>query len=261
LCEVKERYINYRKENEILKKRVSEINRTFDELSHIIYIKDSKLKYKSINNAFLQIAGLNFNEREVIGSSASDIFGFKEIKEVLEFEQHVLKYHEKIINKKIIIPKSNGKRTGLLSITPVFSEKNEIMELLCTINDITVLSEAIEKQELLKKIINNIEDVVWIKAFNPVRYIFISNGCEKLFGIPHHELMSNPNSILKVIHPDDIIGKCSYEDGRLYFKPGVYKARYIKTDGSIQVIESKIYETINKTGNKILYGINRCIDP
>ncbi|MCP4178113.1 MAG: helix-turn-helix domain-containing protein [bacterium] len=259
LSEINEKYTFYRNENIRLKKRLNGLNNTIDELSQIVFIKDRNYKYRVLNNAFMHMAGLQYKKEDIIGYKASDIFGLKEIQHILKYEQDVFKNRERLTNKQVIIPGSKGAKVGLLSITPILNDKNEVNEILCTINDITVLSEAIEKQNFFKKIINEMEDVVWIKSFNPVKYEFLSDSCEKIIGISKKDLTSNPNLIQKVIEPEVLKTKCSYSNGRIYFKPGVHKAKYIKPDGSSQLVESRIYATTNKKGEKILYGINRCL--
>jgi PAS domain S-box-containing protein len=235
LSEINDKYIHYREENLRLKRRLMGLNNTIDELSHIMYIKGSNFKYKILNNAFLNMTGLQYRKEDIIGYKASDIFGLREIQNILKFEQEVFNNRERITNKQVSIPGSNGNKIGLLSITPIFNDKNEVNEILCTINDITGLAEAVEKQNFFRKIINQMEDVVWIKSFTPIKYEFLSDGCNKIIGIAKRDLIKNPNLILEVIHPDDLKGKCSYENGRVYFKPGVYKTRYIRPDGSIQL--------------------------
>jgi transcriptional regulator with XRE-family HTH domain len=111
---------NYAREtnskNKLLSRQLNELQLTINNISVQIYVKDKRFRYKFVNNYFVKSVG-NYTHDEIINSTASDIFALKEIKQVMKFEQDVFSTKKPVINQKVFILGSKGKRIGLLNIS------------------------------------------------------------------------------------------------------------------------------------------------
>jgi PAS domain-containing protein len=194
---------------------------------------------------------------EIINFKNADIFGLKEMKEIAQHEKEAFKSAEKVSNKKITIPRSG--KTGLLSIVPILDKKNKAAEIVCSIKDISDISMAHEKQELLLNIINKLEVGVWIDAVEPLKHIFISEAFKKISGIDDlSKKTSGPGFWNDQILPEDRY-KIKVDKNFDFSKPVIRRFRINHGDGTIHHLEAKAYRTKNKNNKEILFGVTRDI--
>jgi len=219
-----------------------------NSIPDIIYVKDRNLKYKTINNSFLYITAGNYTKNDILNSGATDIFGYKVIEELLKLERQAIGTGEKI-SSKVTIPNTN--KTGFLTITPHLDDKGEVDEIICSITDISELTDALDRQNELVEIINELDDMIWIKKLKPKEeFKFVSAGSKSVLGYSALEMTADPETIRKNIHEDDLKRIIDTETG--YFKCGEHCIRVKDSEGIYKILDIKIF---NK--NSTYYGIVR----
>jgi transcriptional regulator with XRE-family HTH domain len=242
--------------NEIvrLKNRLTRAENLLNTLEPIIYVKDSKLKYKFINNSFIHLANSAYTKEDIVGISAENLFSHKEMEKMLAFEKRVISSGHRLLNKKTIIPNTNSMQIGILNILPHFNEKNELIEIVCTINDITEIIRVMERQEQLKEAINSLDEIVYIKPYGKnTKYIHISESTEKIYGRSANEFYNNPNLWSELIYPKDK-DFINFDQKTNNIAKGYAKYRIIHKNGSIRYVHDKMFQMTDKFGNKILFG-------
>ncbi|HJO95713.1 MAG TPA: PAS domain S-box protein [Victivallales bacterium] len=222
----------YRRQIKTLNAKLTDYENILNLAPVIIYSKDSLFHYKYVNDRFIAHTGLCSKEN-IIGSTTSKIFGFNEAKEINKYEQEVFKSNTDIYNKEIRIPGTNGKSIGLLNIIPYIDKHSNVEKILCSINDITYLKKLLDRFEKLDSLLNIMDEYIYIRTFNPTRFIYGSKGIESITGYNKIEFLNDKNLWLNLIHPDDkkeaeipdfdTEFKCCVQRYRIQHKSGIYK--------------------------------------
>lgn len=90
---------------------------------------------------------------------------------------------------------------------PIFDEKGRVSGVEGIAHDVTKKYAAEEelrkRDEILKLLVDTIEEVFWIYDLKTDQLLFISSKYEKVFGRTTESLYQNPGSFLKSVHKDD----------------------------------------------------------
>ncbi len=251
--DLKSRYIEYRLENRILKNRADKFEGIVNSLSPLVYIKNSNRQFKFVNNSYIRHTGII--REEIINFNNSDIFGLKEIHEIAEYEKVAFEQKEKISNKKITIPRSG--RIGLLSIVPNYDKNNKVIEIVCSIKDITDISTANKRREQLETAVNKLSETIWIKSLaEKEKYIFMGGGCEKISGIPQDDFYKTPEGWKTLVLKEDL-KLFKYDKDTNFISEGEYLVRIRNTKKEVRYVSVKVFRTKDADGNPLYYGIDK----
>ena len=90
---------------------------------------------------------------------------------------------------------------------PIRDEQGRVTGVEGIAHDVTTkyaAEEEMRKQdEILKLMVDTIEEVFWIHDLKADQLLFISSKYEKVYGQPVKNLYKNPGSFLKLVHPED----------------------------------------------------------
>ena len=246
-------------ENQRLQSRLFRSENILDTLDPIVYSKDIDLTYRYVNNAFLYLVSRAITKEDIIGKTALNLFFRREIQEIINYEKEVLKTGQKILNKRIVIPNTNGGRIGFLTIFPHFNLNHELVEIVCTIKDITEISKIMDRQQELEISINSLRDTIYIMPEDRSEYLFISESVTKISGRNAGDFISDSNLWYELIHPEDV----SKVKNRYHRENGIFNHsinyRILHTNGTVRWIHDEMFERKSKRGNIILFGIIRDI--
>jgi PAS domain S-box-containing protein len=236
------------KENKYLSEQNNYYKKIFNRLETFLYTKDIKLRFTEANPAF-KIA-LNISDEEILGKNNEEVF-HDDFNKITELELEVIKTGVRIRNHKIDISGYNKKKKGLLSIFPVRNKDKKITGIVCSIKDITSISNIYKNMGLLESSINKFNDVVWIKQLTPSpHYFYVSNASLTVYGRGPDEFYNNHNIWKDVIHYKDKNKAISIQ--KYSSSPITQEYRIFHPDGTIKWIRNKIY--INNREN-IIFGI------
>lgn len=250
LKELRNRIIEVGTENARLVNRINRYESLINNLSPIIYVKDVKYKYKLINSSFLHTLKGQYSYEDILGSKATDIYGYKEIAELLKHEQHAINAKEKVSNKQIKIPRTH--KVGLLSIVPRLDDHGNVTEIVCSIKDITDLSEALDIMQELEMAMNMIDQAVWIAIYNQEKnkylFTYITNNLEEIHNISIKNLNANFHEWEKPIFEKDKETFRKWLRSEKYPKELEY--RIVDSNGNIKWLFSK-----TKKMRNIVFGV------
>lgn len=164
-------YSDRRESDEILQRNEEQLQLIYNNSKDIIYllsIEDDRYRFTSVNQAFLDATGLK--TEQVIGRYVNEVIPEPSLAMVLGH------YHDAIAQRKTMQWEEttefpSGKRTGIVSVTPVFNEKGNSIKLVGTVHDITGRKRA---QEQLKKE-KDLSDSI-INSLPGIFYVFDQNG-------------------------------------------------------------------------------------
>lgn len=133
-----------------------------------------------------------------------------------EEKNEVISYYEECLNERKTYDKihriflRDGKRKTVHTKAEfVFSEQGRPLKMIGTTQDITeeykVQQELVESQTFIKKITDATPSIIASYNINSGKYVFISEGLEKLLGYERNEVTAKgANFFFDIIHPDDV---------------------------------------------------------
>jgi PAS domain S-box-containing protein len=171
LAEMLRVFAERKEAEEVLQKNEEQLQLIYNNSKDIIFllsIEDDRYRFTSVNQAFIDATGLH--AEQVIGRYVNEVIPEPSLAIVLGH------YHEAIAQRKTMqweetTEYPSGKRTGIVSITPVFNEKGDSIKLVGTVHDITGRKRA---QEQLKKE-KDLSDSI-INSMPGIFYLFDQNG-------------------------------------------------------------------------------------
>jgi transcriptional regulator with XRE-family HTH domain len=105
---LKKSNITLQKTNNMLISNLNRYTHALNEASLIFYIKDADFKYKYVNTEFMLMTDCTHAD-DLIGKKASEVFNYKDIKHILEYEKKVINDGEKLTDIEIKLPGNNKK--------------------------------------------------------------------------------------------------------------------------------------------------------
>ncbi len=242
-------------ENKILKKENGRLEAQNRSINEILYIKDKNRIIRGLNNNFLFYIGKDYTKEDVIGLKAIDIYGRKEIEDIVPLENRVFETGESIKDIKIKIPGKGKTKYGLMSIEPIFEELENVVEIAVSIKDITEVVENVAKLELLETVINKLDEQIWIMNETTHKYNFFGgSGTEKMYGHTKEEFRNDPFLWFGLIHPE-VRQKYQATKNLHTFPLGEHLIRFVHKNGSNKRIKYKAFRTYDNNNKPILYGI------
>jgi len=242
--------------NHSLKRNNIRLISIMNSINEIIYIKDIKRNFRKVNDKFILYLKPGYTQDDIIGTKSIDIFGPKEFKEIIILENTVFKSGKRIVDEKIKIPGSSGRKHGLICIEPIFDAFHKIIEIAVSIKDITLILQNTDNLELLRSICNKIEEQIWIISEHPLKYKFIGgSNVENMYGISKENIMNDPLLMVKMMHPEDR-PKYKYDSNCFPLSPGEHTFRIIDDNGSVRWIKSTVYRTFDYDNKALFYGIS-----
>ncbi len=243
--------------NRSFKKRNIRFQTIMNSIHEIIYIKDSTRRFKKVNDKFIDELMPGYTAEDIIGTKFTDIMGRKETNEIILWENHVFHSGKNIIDEKIKLPGSAGKKFGLISIEPILDDDDTVLEIAVSIKNISDIIKNLEDLELLESVSNKLDDQIWILTENPIQYRFIGGkGFEETYGISKEDFVANPKLWLDMVHPDDL-SKNDIKRSKGFFPLplGENEVRIIRKDNTVRWIKYKASRTFDVNNKPILYGI------
>ncbi|HJO96066.1 MAG TPA: helix-turn-helix domain-containing protein [Victivallales bacterium] len=137
--QLKQTCFEYQNMNMYLEKKIRRYEHILSENSSIIYVLGANNKYRYVNQAFIFMTS-KYSLENIIGYRPMEIFRKEEVKDIIRYGRIAFKEHKPIYNKEINIPRSNGVKGGLLTIHPRIGKNEKIIEIICSIQDISGVS-------------------------------------------------------------------------------------------------------------------------
>lgn len=149
------------------------------------------------------------------------------------------------------------------SIFPVKNDRQEVNEIVVILSDVTfqkqaeqILTEAHLKFQMLNlNLPGAIYEYERKSGGEKGKFIYMSQGCQEIFGIEPEVVMKDENAINNLLHPEDIFSfKKSLADSEKYRTHWQWEGRIIISN-KIKWVEAKSSLRIQPDGRRISYGV------
>ncbi|WP_340099740.1 PAS domain S-box protein [Salinibaculum salinum] len=214
-----------------------------------IYQLDTDRRIVAVNDATVELTG--YDRSELLGSEISLIMSEEDIQrgdrkvaqalkdqkddvQSLEITIHTKGGREVPCEARIAVLRRNGDFDGTVGVVRDIADQREREQKLR------------ERDELLRYLSENINDVVWITSPDSDGMSFVSAAYKEIWGQPRETLYEDSEAFLERIHPDD---RDRVEDAleRQKADPDSYDETYriVQPDGEIRWIHSRtvgVYE-------------------
>jgi PAS domain S-box-containing protein len=162
-----------------------------------------------------------------------------------------LSYEHRIINQ-------NGDTLWVKETAGVVNDHignpSRIIGIMADISSQKIAREAIENEEKLQQIVNNINGVFWLRSADRLDMLYVSPSIESLFGISQQALYDNPNLFTDAVHQKDKerVKKALAE----FIETGAFSEEYriVKPEGEIRWMVSNAFPVKNETGETIRFA-------
>lgn len=130
----------------------------------------------------------------------------------------------------------------------------KIIGLVADITQQKIAEEAIENEEKLRQIVNNIAGVFWLRSADRHDMLYVSPSIERLCGITQNELYENPDLFTESVHPDD---KEQVQKAlKKFLETGIFNEDYriVSPDGELRWMASGAFPVKNEKGETIRFA-------
>lgn len=114
--------------------------------------------------------------------------------------------------------------------------------------------EAIENEEKLRQIIENLDGVFWLRSADRQQMLYVSDAYERIYGRSKESLKNDPASFMGSMHPDDQERiRSAY---KAFLKSGKFNQEYriTRPDGEERWLNSMAFPVRNEEGEIIRYA-------
>ena len=217
-----------------------------------VFIKDLEGRYVIVNRVYEKL--LNVGEGEAIGHRAGDFLP-AETAAYLETMDRETAMWGRSTNFYHKMAFDGDERAYIVNKFPIFDEQGRVELVGGTATDITDLKQTEEalatSEELFRQLAEHIRDVFWVRDIETNKLLYIGRAYERIGGRSRDDLMTDPKSLLKYVHPDDrerITGFLTIPEGtvRLFTE----EFRIIRSDGDIRRIWARNWPVHDKEGRQ-----------
>jgi len=162
-------------------------------------------QYTYVNRAFA--SGVGKPVEDIIGKTIWDVFSRDEAEKRFKPLSEVFRTGiQKVI--EVRVPRPDGDRYYVTTITPVKNEKDETRSVICSSKDITerkrMQDHLAESEARFRNLAENARDMIYSMSLPDGKYEYVSPASLTLTGYSPQEFYENPLLIRKVIHPDSL---------------------------------------------------------
>ena len=232
-----------------------------------------------VNEAYLSF--INSSREEIIGNSLINLLhaylNSAGIDEVIQILQDVS--HHKVVQKQSIVKfEFKAPQTGDVTVkyvdvfnTPFLGEDNKVEFIIRTINDVTEIIEAQQREMAIhdafekeltasrnqyQALIESVEGVVWEADANTFEFTYISSKINDMLGYTPEQWLSDPSFWANHIYEDDrewAVTFCKNQTQEA--QNHIFDYRMIKADGAIVWVKDLV-SVIEENGKpKFLRGV------
>ena len=219
--------------------------------SEMIGMTDREGHFTFVNEAFFR--SLGYSKEEMLGRHFAIVHGSANPKEIIR-EIGSKSLEKKGWRGECFFQRKDGTVFPVyLSVGPIVDRQRRVIGGFGLAKDITARRAAEaslrESEEQFRQLAENIHEVFFVVALDPVRFAYVSNAFEEVWGMSRQELYLRPSAWIDVVHPDD---RERVSNFFLQSASGVaidMQYRLVRPDGALRWISARTFPVHNEKGD------------
>jgi PAS domain S-box-containing protein len=228
-----------------LRKTEEQISKIFNTVSDVLFMLKveglDKYRFVAVNQPFLNATGLQ--ESSVKDKLVDEVIPEPSLTLVLKKYAEAINTHKQLRWEEVTEYPS-GKKTGIVTVTPIFDEQGVCIELIGSVNDITSTKEAAEavykSNERFEYVTRATSEAIWDWDLNTDEY-YRGEGFSTLFGLKLENDTTDVKFWQAYIHPQDKLRILTSLQEALasdaHSWSGQY--RYLKANGEFAIVSDR----------------------
>jgi len=229
-----------KKAEESLRQAAEEWKETFDSIADLVFIQDKDLRFVKVNKAVCDT--LKVTLEDLIGKRCYEVLhktdkpwpdcpAVKSLKDKRP-------YAAEVYDRNIGIPL-------LISTSPLFNEKGELIGIVHIAKDITERKKAeeilAESEAKYRNLTEGLEQLVYSADPKTLVASFVNSAVKNIYGYTREEWLMNPKLWEDTIHPDDKEGMLArFGELQKQAKNDIVQYRIITKDKKIKFVEDHV---------------------
>ncbi len=106
-----------------------------------------------------------------------------------------------------------------------------------------------EARDRFDDLARSVDDVFAVVQRDPRRYLYISPSVAGVFGLTPEQVLADPESLLRLVHPNDVATlKSAFRPAALHGKPTELENRIVRPDGQVRWVWIRIWPILEPDG-------------
>ena len=234
------------------RKRIEEqtyiLAQAVENSSEMIGMTDREGRFTFVNEAFLK--SLGYSKDEMIGEHFRIAHG----------DAHPPEFVREIGNRSLekkgwrgecFFARKDGSVFPVsLSVGPIVDRQGRVIGGFGLAKDITARRAAEESlresEEQFRQLAENIREVFFVVALGPVRFAYVSNAFEEVWGMSRQELYQRPTAWIDAVHPDDRERVSNFFGQSASGVAIDMQYRLVRPDGALRWISARTFPVYNE---------------
>ncbi len=220
----------------------------FGESRDTVYMNTREGKILDINQAGVDLLG--YPRDQLIGMNVRKLYVHPEERSVFQRE---IERQGSVRDYELKFRRKDGTQIDCLVTSTVRRTVNgTIVGYQGIIRDITEQMKAEkalhESEQRFRQLAENLREVFWLSSLDSRQIYFINPAYEEIWGRSRESLISQPESWLETIHPEDreeVLANLEKQSRGEFVE---YEYRIVRPDGEIRWIEAHVFPVRNEEG-------------
>ena len=232
-----------------------------DNIPHIAWLKDAESRFIAVNRAFAETAG--YEARELVGKTDLDIWSPDLARKYREDDLLVMQSGEYKMVEEKIVNIDGGNRWIETIKTPMRNGNGVITGTIGIAWDITDRKQSEialqESEKRFQRLADNIPGVIYQFQVAPdgsITFPYVSSGSEELWHLSPATVMTDSNSVMSMLHPDDIPAfERTVAESARNMTPKLWEGRIVLPSGEVKWLKSASRPELQPDGAIVWDGI------
>ncbi len=220
----------------------------FGESRDAVYMNTREGKILDINQAGVDLLG--YPRDELIGMNVRRLYVQPEERSVFQRE---IERQGSVRDYELKFRRNDGTQIDCLVTSTVRrAADGTVLGYQGIIRDITEQMKAekalYESEQRFRQLAENLREVFWLSSLDSRQIYFINPAYEEIWGRSRESLISQPESWLETIHPEDreeVLANLEKQSRGEFVE---YEYRIVRPDGEIRWIEANVFPVRNEKG-------------
>jgi len=220
----------------------------FGESRDAVYMNTREGKILDINQAGVDLLG--YPRDELIGMNVRRLYVHPEERSVFQRE---IERQGSVRDYELKFRRKDGTQIDCLVTSTVRrAADGTVLGYQGIIRDITEQMKAekalYESEQRFRQLAENLREVFWLSSLDSRQIYFINPAYEEIWGRSRESLISQPESWLETIHPEDreeVLANLEKQSRGEFVE---YEYRIVRPDGEIRWIEAHVFPVRNEEG-------------